>query len=66
MPPRVGRVVSGDPEAYQYLPDSVSTFAEGRELCRGLEAAGLVDVGARPLTGGVASLYQGRRIDERG
>ena len=65
IPPRLGRIVSGDPEAYQYLPDSVSSFAEGRELCRALEAAGLMNVGARPLTGGVASLYQGRRIDER-
>jgi demethylmenaquinone methyltransferase/2-methoxy-6-polyprenyl-1,4-benzoquinol methylase len=64
VPPRLGRIVSGDPEAYQYLPDSVSSFAEGRELCRALEAAGLVDVEARPLTGGVASLYQGRRTDE--
>jgi demethylmenaquinone methyltransferase/2-methoxy-6-polyprenyl-1,4-benzoquinol methylase len=65
IPPRLGRIVSGDPEAYQYLPDSVSSFAEGRELCRALEAAGLDDVEVQPLTGGVASLYQGRRNDER-
>jgi len=61
VPPRVGRFVSGDPEAYTYLPASVSTFAEGREMCQALEAAGLSDVEALRLTGGVASLYQGRR-----
>ena len=61
VPPRVGRFVSGDPEAYSYLPESVSTFAEGGEMCRALEAAGLSDVEALRLTGGVASLYQGRR-----
>jgi len=61
VPPRVGRVLSGDAEAYAYLPASVSTFPEGPTLCRALEAAGLVDVTARPLTGGVASLYEGFR-----
>jgi demethylmenaquinone methyltransferase/2-methoxy-6-polyprenyl-1,4-benzoquinol methylase len=61
VPPRVGRFVSGDREAYTYLPASVSTFAEGKEMCRALEAAGLADVEVLRLTGGVASLYQGRR-----
>ena len=61
VPPRVGRFVSGDPEAYTYLPASVSNFAEGREMCRAMEAAGLSDVEALRLTCGVASLYQGRR-----
>jgi demethylmenaquinone methyltransferase/2-methoxy-6-polyprenyl-1,4-benzoquinol methylase len=61
VPPRVGRFVSGDREAYDYLPASVSTFAEGDEMCRALETAGLTDVEVQRLTGGVASLYQGRR-----
>ena len=65
IPPRVGRLLSGDSEAYQYLPQSVNSFAEGRELCRALEAAGLGGVEIQRLTGGVASLYQGRRVDER-
>jgi demethylmenaquinone methyltransferase/2-methoxy-6-polyprenyl-1,4-benzoquinol methylase len=61
VPPRVGRFVSGDREAYSYLPASVSTFAEGRELCRALETAGLTDVDVQRMTGGVVSLYLGRR-----
>jgi demethylmenaquinone methyltransferase/2-methoxy-6-polyprenyl-1,4-benzoquinol methylase len=61
IPPRVGRLVSGDSEAYSYLPASVGTFAEGQELCGILEAVGLHDVEARRLTGGVASLYKGTR-----
>jgi demethylmenaquinone methyltransferase/2-methoxy-6-polyprenyl-1,4-benzoquinol methylase len=61
IPPRVGRLISGDSEAYSYLPASVGTFAEGRELCRALEAVGLRDVNVRRLTGGVASLYKGTR-----
>ena len=62
VPPRVGRMLSGDPEAYDYLPASVSAFAEGREMCRALEGAGFVEVEAQRLTGGVATLYQGRRL----
>lgn len=61
IPPRVGRVLSGDRDAYAYLPASVSTFAEGSELCRALETAGLTNVEAKRLTGGVATLYLGRR-----
>ncbi|MGD9253402.1 MAG: ubiquinone/menaquinone biosynthesis methyltransferase [Holophagae bacterium] len=61
IPPRVGRLISGDSEAYSYLPASVGTFAEGRELCRILAATGLRDVEERRLTGGVATLYKGTR-----
>ena len=61
VPPRIGRWVSGDPEAYAYLPASMAEFPEGGEMCRALEAAGLEHVAASPLTGGVASLYHGRR-----
>ena len=61
VPPRVGRMVSGDPEAYAYLPASVSTFAEGSEMCLAIGAAGFNDVDVVRLTGGVVSLYQGRR-----
>ncbi len=66
VPPRVGRWLSGDAEAYDYLPASVSTFPEGPAMCRGLESAGLTSVTVRPLTGGVASLYQGTRPPEEG
>jgi len=61
VPPRVGRWLSGDAEAYDYLPASVSLFPEGRDMCRKLEGVGLEDVSVRPLTGGVASLYEGTR-----
>ena len=57
----MGRFVSGDPEAYTYLPASVNTFAEGEDMCRAVETAGFQNVEALRLTGGVASLYQGRR-----
>jgi demethylmenaquinone methyltransferase/2-methoxy-6-polyprenyl-1,4-benzoquinol methylase len=61
VPPRVGRWLSGDPEAYSYLPMSVSTFPDGRAMVEVLEAAGLESVVTRRLTGGVATLYEGVR-----
>ena len=61
VPPRIGRVLSGDSEAYSYLPASVSTFPDRAEMRRSLTAAGLDQVGARALTGGVVTLYEGVR-----
>jgi len=61
VPPRIGRLMSGDREAYAYLPASVKTFPDSAEMCRILAAAGLDGVGARPLTGGVTTLYEGVR-----
>ncbi|MEJ2189619.1 MAG: ubiquinone/menaquinone biosynthesis methyltransferase [Acidobacteriota bacterium] len=61
VPPRIGRLLSGDPEAYSYLPSSVSSFTDGETLCRKLEDAGLGEVTKQSLTGGVATLYEGLR-----
>jgi len=61
VPPRIGRVVSGDSEAYSYLPASVSTFPDRAEMRRSLTAAGLDQVRAQSLTGGVVTLYEGVR-----
>ncbi|NOZ94845.1 MAG: ubiquinone/menaquinone biosynthesis methyltransferase [Acidobacteria bacterium] len=61
VPPRVGRWLSGDPEAYSYLPASVSAFPSLERMTGVLEAIGLEEVSGRTLTGGVAALYGGRR-----
>jgi len=63
VPPIVGRIVSGDREAYQYLPASVDRFPDTRAMCARLEAMGLERVRAERLTGGVATLYEGWRPD---
>jgi demethylmenaquinone methyltransferase/2-methoxy-6-polyprenyl-1,4-benzoquinol methylase len=59
--PRVGGLVSGNPGAYRYLPDSVARFKTPRELASLMEAAGFSQVRWRALTGGVAQLYRGVR-----
>lgn len=59
VPPMVGRVVSGDPEAYSYLTASVESFPDGETLCGMMRSAGMAEVEALQLTGGVATLYDG-------
>jgi len=65
VPPRVGRWLSGDPEAYEYLPASVGSFADAAGMRRRLAAAGLEGFEAVPLTGGVCTLYQATRPGDR-
>ena len=57
IPSRVGSWLSGDPDAYAYLPTSVGTFPDADELVGQLRRHGLDPVTAQPLTGGVATLY---------
>jgi demethylmenaquinone methyltransferase/2-methoxy-6-polyprenyl-1,4-benzoquinol methylase len=65
VPPRVGRFISGDPEAYDYLPASVGSFADAETMCETLRGVGLVRVEAQPLTGGICTLYRAVRPQRR-
>jgi demethylmenaquinone methyltransferase/2-methoxy-6-polyprenyl-1,4-benzoquinol methylase len=55
--PAVGRIVSGHPTAYRYLPESVSHFPTGDALAARLRAVGFRSVSWRPLTFGTAALH---------
>jgi demethylmenaquinone methyltransferase/2-methoxy-6-polyprenyl-1,4-benzoquinol methylase len=57
--PRVGRLVSGDGEAYDYLPRTVLAWLEPDELRDAMERAGFVDCGWRALSRGIACLHWG-------
>jgi demethylmenaquinone methyltransferase/2-methoxy-6-polyprenyl-1,4-benzoquinol methylase len=57
--PIVGRVVSGHPWAYTYLPESVKEFPGPTELGALFETVGFTDVGWSLLTGGIAALHWG-------
>lgn len=57
--PIVGRVVSGHPWAYTYLPESVTEFPGPADLGRLLEEEGFRDVDWRLLTGGIAAIHWG-------
>jgi demethylmenaquinone methyltransferase/2-methoxy-6-polyprenyl-1,4-benzoquinol methylase len=57
--PLVGRLVSGHPWAYTYLPESVSRFPGPAELGRLFEEVGFAAVGWKLHTGGIAAVHWG-------
>ncbi|HIB77150.1 MAG TPA: bifunctional demethylmenaquinone methyltransferase/2-methoxy-6-polyprenyl-1,4-benzoquinol methylase UbiE [Flavobacteriales bacterium] len=59
--PTLGRLVSKDSAAYTYLPESVMAFPEGQEFLDRLGAVGFTDLKATQLSGGIASIYIGRK-----
>lgn len=59
--PLVGRLVSGHPWAYTYLPTSVAAFPGPDALVEMLRSAGFRDAGYRLLTLGVAALHWAER-----
>ena len=59
--PLVGGVISGNRQAYSYLPRSVGDFPQGEGCLELMRAAGFVEVEARRLTLGICCCYWGRK-----
>lgn len=57
--PRVGALISGDKHAYRYLNKTIETFPYGQAFCDLMIEAGLSEVDAFPLSGGIATIYRG-------
>ncbi len=59
--PRVGALLTGSREAYQYLYRSICEFPSPTEIEERMSQAGLRGVKSLPLAGGIAFLYCGER-----
>jgi demethylmenaquinone methyltransferase / 2-methoxy-6-polyprenyl-1,4-benzoquinol methylase len=57
--PKIGKVISKDPSAYTYLPESVQAFPDGENFVSILNRLGFKDTICKPLTWGISSLYSG-------
>ena len=57
--PRLGGLISGDPQAYRYLNKTVETFPYGDAFASIMRETGLEQVSATPLTFGIATIYCG-------
>jgi demethylmenaquinone methyltransferase/2-methoxy-6-polyprenyl-1,4-benzoquinol methylase len=69
--PRIGRVVSGDPAAYTYLPESVEGFPDGEKFITFMRDSGFCEIREYRLTFGIATIYiggkgKGERIKVKG
>ncbi|MDE0472357.1 MAG: bifunctional demethylmenaquinone methyltransferase/2-methoxy-6-polyprenyl-1,4-benzoquinol methylase UbiE [Ekhidna sp.] len=59
--PKIGRFISKDNAAYQYLPESVSKFPCGEDFLRILSKTGYKNNKCKPLTLGISSIYSGEK-----
>jgi len=57
----IGRLLSGQGDAYEYLPESVQRFPEGPKLAAMMTAAGFTQVHYRYFDLGIVALHLGRK-----
>jgi demethylmenaquinone methyltransferase/2-methoxy-6-polyprenyl-1,4-benzoquinol methylase len=60
--PRIGAMVTGDREAYQYLVESIRRFPKPKAFAAMIETAGFRRVSYRQLTGGIVALHSGWKL----
>jgi demethylmenaquinone methyltransferase/2-methoxy-6-polyprenyl-1,4-benzoquinol methylase len=58
----IGRMLSRNRQAYQYLNESVAAFPEGRKFQEILDHTGYTGTGLRPLSLGISTIYWGAKI----
>jgi demethylmenaquinone methyltransferase/2-methoxy-6-polyprenyl-1,4-benzoquinol methylase len=56
--PLLGRIISRDPRAYTYLPESVARFPDPPRMLELISAAGFTTPTWTPYTFGIAGLYR--------
>jgi demethylmenaquinone methyltransferase/2-methoxy-6-polyprenyl-1,4-benzoquinol methylase len=59
--PLIGGLISGDPSAYKYLPDSVLKFYTAEQLKEIMQKAGYRRVSFSLLTAGIVALHEGEK-----
>jgi demethylmenaquinone methyltransferase/2-methoxy-6-polyprenyl-1,4-benzoquinol methylase len=55
--PKIGRWISRDKAAYNYLPESVESFPDGPDFLAILQRVGFKETECKPLTFGISSIY---------
>ena len=57
--PRIGQLITGDRDSYQYLVESIRVFPSKQQLLKMLQQAGFVRCAYRSLAGGAVALHWG-------
>jgi demethylmenaquinone methyltransferase/2-methoxy-6-polyprenyl-1,4-benzoquinol methylase len=60
--PRIGEIVTGDREAYQYLVESIRRFPKPKVFAAMIGKAGFRRVSYRQLSGGIVALHSGWKL----
>jgi demethylmenaquinone methyltransferase / 2-methoxy-6-polyprenyl-1,4-benzoquinol methylase len=59
--PLIGKIISKDPRAYTYLPESVKAFPSGKNFLILMNDSGFINTKCIPLTFGIVSIYTGKK-----
>lgn len=59
--PFLGKMISKDPSAYTYLPESVKAFPDGPDFIQIFKSTGYSETKWIPMTGGICSIYIGQK-----
>lgn len=60
--PKIGAALTGNPQAYLYLPETAERFPCNRGFEEHLRACNLVPQSSEALTGGIAWLYEAKKL----
>jgi demethylmenaquinone methyltransferase/2-methoxy-6-polyprenyl-1,4-benzoquinol methylase len=60
--PRMGQLIAGDRDSYQYLVESIRRFPDQETFAQMIRDAGFEQVGFRNLSMGIAALHSGWKI----
>jgi demethylmenaquinone methyltransferase/2-methoxy-6-polyprenyl-1,4-benzoquinol methylase len=60
--PLIGRVVTGEPDAYRYLVESIRRFPPAEEFRAMIAAAGFSRVAYTKLSGGIVAIHSGWKL----
>ncbi len=60
--PFLGKMISKDPSAYTYLPESVKAFPDGPEFIQIFKSVGYSETNWIPMTSGICSIYIGQKL----
>lgn len=59
--PKIGQLVTGDKESYQYLVESIRMHPNQEKLADMMRLSGFQQVGYENFTGGIVALHQGQK-----
>lgn len=59
--PKIGKLVAGDADSYQYLVESIRKFPKQNDFANLIRKSGFDDVNYRNLSKGVVAIHEGRK-----
>lgn len=59
--PKIAKYVSSNPDAYEYLAQSIQQWPDQKQLAKEIKQAGFNEVAWRDLTFGIVALHRGRK-----